>query len=157
MLGAQKPIAHVHSFSGLDVRRDGAVNQERRTMKLETQTHLTDLRKQLEWRIHELQTELHARTMKRDEAAQPAGVMDRKDEADAWQRSDIDAQGERLELEDLQRCQHALHRLDMGIYGDCCDCHEPIALERLQAQPEAERCTACQAAHEGHLHGRRPN
>jgi RNA polymerase-binding transcription factor DksA len=122
-------------------------------MNLETQTHLTALRKQLEWRIHELQTELHAQAMEREKTMEPSGVTDRKDEADAWQRADIDAQGERLELEELQRCEHALHRLDLGIYGDCCDCHEPIALQRLFVQPEAERCAACQSAHEARLHG----
>jgi len=44
--------------------------------------------------------------------------------------------------------QAALQRLDAGVYGDCVDCGQPIALERLRVQPAAERCAACQAARE---------
>jgi DnaK suppressor protein len=114
-------------------------------MNLETQSHLTHLRQALTWRIHELQAGLDTLATRRDEDAVGSGVTDRKDEADAWQRTDIDAQSERLELGELRRCQEALHRLDSGLYGDCRDCLEPIALQRLMVQPEAERCAACQS------------
>lgn len=39
--------------------------------------------------------------------------------------------------------QAALERLDAGNYGDCLDCGEPIAAERLRVQPQALRCLAC--------------
>jgi RNA polymerase-binding transcription factor DksA len=117
-------------------------------MNLETQAHLTQLRQALTWRIHELQTELRSLAAKREEDAVGSGVIDRKDEADAWQRADLDDGSERLELVELRRCESALHRLDLGIYGDCCDCHDAIPLRRLLVQPEAERCAECQEAHE---------
>jgi RNA polymerase-binding transcription factor DksA len=121
-------------------------------MNLDTQAHLTQLRQALTWRIHELQTELHALVARREEDAVGSGVVDRKDEADAWNRADIDAQSERIELVELRRCEQALHRLDMGLYGDCCECHEAIPLRRLLVQPEAERCAECQAAYESRMH-----
>jgi RNA polymerase-binding transcription factor DksA len=125
-------------------------------MNIETQGHLADLRQSLAWRIHELQTELHALTMNREANASGGVVTDTKDAADAWQRSDVDAQTERAELIEWRRCQEALHRLDLGIYGDCCDCHEPIALSRLQVQPEAERCAACQSSFEQRMRAGEP-
>ena len=42
----------------------------------------------------------------------------------------------------------ALKRIAEGTYGICVDCSKPIALERLEAVPEAIRCEACQEAYE---------
>lgn len=44
---------------------------------------------------------------------------------------------------DLQRAQRALARIDAGTFGKCVDCGGPIAPARLEAIPEAERCTNC--------------
>jgi RNA polymerase-binding transcription factor DksA len=38
----------------------------------------------------------------------------------------------------------ALARIAEGSYGTCSDCGEPIGGPRLNAQPTAERCIACQ-------------
>lgn len=38
----------------------------------------------------------------------------------------------------------ALKRLEAGVYGECMDCGVTIALERLQATPQALRCVSCQ-------------
>jgi RNA polymerase-binding transcription factor DksA len=121
-------------------------------MELETQSHLTTLRQALVWRIRDLQAELHASARAREAPASEAGVTDRKDEADEWQRDDIESHSEERELAELRQCEEALHRLDLGIYGDCCDCHDPIAVERLLVQPEAQRCAACQTAYERATH-----
>jgi DnaK suppressor protein len=48
----------------------------------------------------------------------------------------------------LARINEALQRLEMGTYGECVDCEEPIANVRLQALPFAERCRDCQQARE---------
>ena len=121
-------------------------------MDIETQEHLTQLRQSLAWRVHELQTEIHALEMERAGVSPGGDVVDTKDEADARQRADIDAQSVRIERAELRRCQEAIHRLDLGIYGDCCDCHQPIAMSRLRVMPEAERCGPCQTAHELRMH-----
>lgn len=44
---------------------------------------------------------------------------------------------------DLQRAQRALERIDDGTFGLCISCGGPIAAARLEAIPEAERCTNC--------------
>lgn len=37
----------------------------------------------------------------------------------------------------------ALERMDAGTYGLCLSCGQPIALERLQALPQATQCVDC--------------
>jgi len=43
-----------------------------------------------------------------------------------------------------QDVAHALARLEIGGYGICEDCSQPISIERLRAVPEATRCLNCQ-------------
>ena len=118
-------------------------------MDLPTQTHLTTLRNLLNDRLRELGGEV------RDAAAQhvstDAGgheVVDRKDEAAQQQFADQDDAQEQRDLDEMDDVRAALQRLDEGSYGNCIDCAEPIALQRLLVQPAALRCAPCQAAHE---------
>lgn len=55
------------------------------------------------------------------------------------------------ESAELNAVQAALVRVREGTYGHCIDCGQPIALARLQASPEAERCVGCQTQQE-HQH-----
>jgi RNA polymerase-binding transcription factor DksA len=48
---------------------------------------------------------------------------------------------DRGELEDISR---ALGKIAAGAYGRCEGCGRPIAVERLEALPEARRCIACE-------------
>jgi RNA polymerase-binding transcription factor DksA len=83
-----------------------------------------------------------------DDMSDADTVLDRKDQADlAIQAGVDDAEFER-DLVELAQVDAALERLDAGRYGRCRDCAEPIAPERLLAQPWAARCLACQARHE---------
>ena len=56
------------------------------------------------------------------------------------------------ELEELGRVSRALRRLDAPDFGECRDCGEAIAFARLCLEPWAERCVACESAHEGPAH-----
>lgn len=49
---------------------------------------------------------------------------------------------------ELKEVQNARVRIQEGGYGQCSDCGVDIAYERLQAQPAAQRCTACQTQFE---------
>jgi len=49
---------------------------------------------------------------------------------------------------ELNGVQAALVRVREGTYGQCLDCGEPIAMARLQASPEVQRCVACQTQQE---------
>ena len=46
-------------------------------------------------------------------------------------------------LERLGDIDHALERIDEGVYGICERCGRPIALARLEAMPYARRCVDC--------------
>jgi len=48
------------------------------------------------------------------------------------------------ETEELAAIDDALSRLESGNYGQCVDCLELIAPERLKATPEVSRCLICQ-------------
>jgi DnaK suppressor protein len=54
------------------------------------------------------------------------------------------------ESAELNAIQAALVRVREGTYGACIDCGQPIALARLQASPESERCVSCQTRQEQH-------
>jgi len=43
----------------------------------------------------------------------------------------------------LARIDAALLRLESGTYGECAKCKRPIELERLEDQPETDRCEGC--------------
>ena len=62
--------------------------------------------------------------------------------------SSADFADARRDIEEYQAGRAALARLDSGDYGVCADCGEDIPAERLQAQPFAIRCTACQERRE---------
>lgn len=54
------------------------------------------------------------------------------------------------ELAELGRVSAALQRLHQPDFGRCADCGEPIAFARLQLEPWARRCVACESRAEGH-------
>ena len=49
-----------------------------------------------------------------------------------------------LQYMQLRQIQEALDRLQLGDYGICLGCDEPIPLKRLQALPWAKYCVPCQ-------------
>lgn len=48
----------------------------------------------------------------------------------------------RQEMSDIE---HALEKFEKGTYGLCENCGQPIALERLEALPQAALCVNCKA------------
>jgi RNA polymerase-binding transcription factor DksA len=59
------------------------------------------------------------------------------------------------DIEELRDIADARERIVAGTYGDCLDCGRDIPLQRLQAQPAARRCIACQEKFE-HSHPASP-
>ena len=43
----------------------------------------------------------------------------------------------------LKKIDHALRKIDDGIFGVCEECEEPISLKRLEARPETTLCIRC--------------
>lgn len=119
-------------------------------MDLPTPLHLVMLRDMLTARLGELRAEVRAAAHDRasDERAGPREVSDRKDDAAEAVSFDIRTAELQRDVNELQAVEAALKRLDQGTYGDCLDCGEPLALQRLLVQPAAPRCSACQASAE---------
>ncbi len=54
--------------------------------------------------------------------------------------------GEELTMQRFAQVESALTRLDEGTFGRCVECGGVIALERLQAIPDATRDAGCEPA-----------
>jgi len=84
-----------------------------------------------------------------DEHQQLAGaVHDAGDEAVANLLHDITLQSVHRDVEELRAVEAALERLAQGRLGTCTDCGEPVGAKRLEVQPTATRCIACEQRHE---------
>ena len=86
------------------------------------------------------------------------GLRNRIQESgDEWGVADglaeLDLAEVRHVLTDLTEVDAALARMRDGTYGECADCGLAIAPARLMAYPTAQRCVACQGAHEKKLSG----
>jgi DnaK suppressor protein len=49
-----------------------------------------------------------------------------------------------LDMKLLREVQDALRRIELGSYGNCPGCEEPISPKRLDAVPWAKYCVKCQ-------------
>jgi RNA polymerase-binding protein DksA len=118
---------------------------------------LNFLKRELEQRRDELLVELdqdlaaRERVNLRDLAG---GIGDTADAAVAETAAASQLAGMQAETEELADTEAALARIREGTYGNCMDCGEQIAEERLRVYPTAKRCVRCQEEHE--LRGRSP-
>lgn len=120
------------------------------------QTHLTagqraQLKELLELRQHELDQRL-AREFGAGSRAAHAREVLLQDGDDAPQRAadrEIDLVRNDAELRELGAISRALKRVHSAEFGLCADCGQPIAFDRLKAEPWAQRCVACESAREG--------
>ena len=65
---------------------------------------------------------------------------------EANSQQDIEFALIQMKAETLDQINHALSRLDEGVYGYCLECGEEIPERRLRALPFAIRCKDCEAA-----------
>jgi DnaK suppressor protein len=117
------------------------------TMNVDTQTHLTQLRDLLVYRLHDLESDVRADEVARRPPTDHE-VTDLKEEAARRMQDGVLEAEERRDVEELQQVRSAIARLEAGHYGDCDACGEAIALQRLLVEPAAVRCSACQSAFE---------
>ena len=116
----------------------------------ETIDRAADLRRLLEARRREIETDVRSRA--RDGRS---GRL--TDVGDAFELSDRDIQDDfersliQMRAETAIRIDAALVRLAAGQYGLCFDCECEIPERRLRALPFAVRCQACEERREEHL------
>jgi DnaK suppressor protein len=79
-----------------------------------------------------------------EDAALPNRREDTDDDAAAESATTMDIAHVARDAEELAVVDAALGRIAAGDYGECVDCGEDIAHERLSANPSAARCTECQ-------------
>lgn len=79
-----------------------------------------------------------------EDAALPNRREDTDDDAAADTATHMDIASVARNAHELALLETALRRFEAGDYGDCGECGEPIARERLYANPAATRCTDCQ-------------
>jgi DnaK suppressor protein len=78
-------------------------------------------------------------------------MPDPGDQSFADLTTDLDNAAIGRDVQELRAIRRARAHMDNDTYGVCIDCGEPIAEERLMAQPTAERCARDQDAWEkGH-------
>ena len=116
-----------------------------------TQGQITGLQRRLQQRSAELRAEIREELLAADDEryADLAGrVHDSGEESVADLLADLDIARIDRQVTEIYGIEAALRRIDMGLYGVCRDCDGDIGFKRLQSQPVAERCVACQEQHE---------
>jgi len=104
----------------------------------------TDLVRQRLW------ARLDALQATRDGAIDAARIVEldqtrvgRLSRMDAMQAQAMSIESNRRRDERIRNIQSALARLELGDYGDCTECGEPVDPRRLDADPAAAMCIAC--------------
>jgi len=117
-------------------------------MSPELATDLPLLEARLRQQRAALAAALHARTHQGeapDELALANFSDSTEDRAEAASMNDTDIAQLNHDAQALRQVDGALRRMADGSYGLCAGCGAPIALARLQAEPTAAQCLACQA------------
>ncbi|MGD9653383.1 MAG: TraR/DksA family transcriptional regulator [Candidatus Dadabacteria bacterium] len=69
---------------------------------------------------------------------------------DAIQNQQMALAAERRRIQELQRIEAALKRIDLGDYGYCMVCEEEISEKRLELDPAYSICVECASSGSGH-------
>lgn len=98
----------------------------------------------------ELERELHLQLGEDGDRIAHAHEALLSQEDEAAHRADRDVELARNDqtLQGLREIDAALDRLEQPDFGFCPDCGQPLPFDRLRLQPQALRCTACQAERE---------
>jgi RNA polymerase-binding transcription factor DksA len=116
-----------------------------------TQGQIAELQRRLQARRSELRAEIREELLAADDMryADLAGrVHDSGDESVADLLADMDVARIDRQITEIRSIEAAQRRIDMGLYGVCRECDGDIDYQRLQSQPAADRCVACQEQHE---------
>ncbi len=115
---------------------------------------LGTLEKLLQERRRMLRSELQAKLNTHDDPAM-LGLANRLAETDDWAVADLETALDVAEVArdaaELQEVDAALLHMTSGTYGTCIDCGQPIPFARLEINPGAPCCIACQEKREALL------
>jgi DnaK suppressor protein len=108
-------------------------------------SQLEELRSELERQLSKLQRSMRTtnRAMKPVQLDQSS--VGRLSRIDNLQTQELTAGLQAREQAKLGQILEALKRMEVGTYGTCVICGEPVAFERLLVFPEAPNCVDCTA------------
>ena len=118
--------------------------------KMYTERYNT-LKQMLEDRKREIVSQLHDKirdVRTENESGKMSNVFDQGESSEAGIQEDIEFALIQMKSETLNKINEALNRLEEGAYGNCFECGEEIAPQRLRALPFAVRCRECEEARE---------
>jgi DnaK suppressor protein len=100
----------------------------------------------------QIKSELTQRKMELEEKLQELSreritddqVQDPGDQALSSTMESLRTSLQTAETEEYKRIVRALEKIEMGTYGICIDCNQPISEKRLKSYPDAARCLICQ-------------
>jgi DnaK suppressor protein len=95
--------------------------------------------------LEEMAEELRASVNKTDatDAVQLDTSIGRLSRMDAMQSQQMAIALKARQQQSLTRVENALETIRNGTYGQCRRCKKPIAIERLEGQPDAFLCVEC--------------
>ena len=112
----------------------------------------TETLNQFKRRIEDAVEELRLALEEGGEGTRPVQLdtsIGRLSRMDAIQSQQMALALKQRQREQLQRLKRALERVADGTYGQCRKCRGVIAIERLEAQPDAVFCVDCAAGMQG--------
>lgn len=112
------------------------------------QSRYDELKEMLEERRRELVSEVHGKIRDARAENKMSEVLDAGETSEADIQEDIEFALIQMKTETLSKINEALSRLEEGSYGNCFECGEEIAEQRLRALPFAVRCKDCEEARE---------
>ena len=96
----------------------------------------------IEEAIREAKTEI-ANSKENTKPISPDVSIGRLSRLDSMQMQQMALEAQRRQQLYLIRLEEALTRLNQGTYGQCLQCRDDIAMERLRYQPDAVLCMRC--------------
>ena len=107
----------------------------------------TRLRNRAEQLRHEVQ-QTRAKSLDESHANITERARDSEDDSFADLIVDTNLAEMDRDVSELRMIDSALQRISAGTYGTCVSCDQPIPTARLEAEPTAQRCIACQERYE---------
>lgn len=107
-----------------------------------TTVNLQEIRARLEGELARLQKQLNQRSQPENDYINRN--PNRDDLASSYTMVGQQSALQTLQQKKLEEIEHALQRMNAGIYGKCAACSTAIAAERLAILPTATLCVACQ-------------
>jgi DnaK suppressor protein len=115
-------------------------NERYNTLKQMLEDRKRQIVSQLHDKIRDVRTE--------NESGKMSNVLDQGESSEAGIQEDIEFALIQMKSETLNKINEALGRLEEGAYGNCFECGDEIAPQRLRALPFAVRCRDCEEARE---------